>query len=105
MFRPIRAAAVVFAAACMPPPAAAHDHWINRGDYVDPRSGVHCCGPNDCFALPASDIEATPGGYRIRSTGELVPYREVLPSEDASFWRCKKFDGSRRCFFAPASGS
>ena len=34
---------------------------------------------------------------------EAVPFSEALPSPDGEFWRCKRPDGSRRCFFAPQS--
>jgi hypothetical protein len=32
-------------------------------------------------------------------------YSEAQQSEDGSFWRCKRYDGSRRCFFVPGMGS
>jgi hypothetical protein len=32
---------------------------------------------------------------------ESVPFAEAQPSPDGEFWRCKRPDGSRRCFFAP----
>ena len=30
-----------------------------------------------------------------------TPFNEAQPSPDGEFWRCKRADGSRRCFFAP----
>jgi hypothetical protein len=30
-----------------------------------------------------------------------VPFNEAQPSPDGEYWRCKRPDGSRRCFFAP----
>jgi hypothetical protein len=80
--------------------AAAHDFWINHGTYRSPR-GEHCCGDNDCFMVPARDVRATAAGWLIESLGETIPYSEVQTSEDGEFWRCKRYDGSRRCFFAP----
>jgi len=88
--------------ALMSTPAAAHDHWINRGDYKG-SDGQHCCGPNDCFRVPGDRIKATPRGYVLLDYNETVPYSQAIPSEDRSFWRCKKWDGSRRCFFAPSN--
>lgn len=84
-------------------PAWAHDdaEWINHGRYHSLADGSHCCGPNDCFVVPAEHMSALPSGWNINTTGELVPYRETQSSEDGQFWRCKRHDGSRRCFFAP----
>ena len=81
----------------------AHDHWINHGRYVGV-DGVHCCGPNDCFEVAGNDIKVTATGYELLSYRETVPFREAQASEDGKYWRCRKFDGSRRCFFAPQPG-
>lgn len=83
--------------------ATAHDHWISRGGYTD-AVGTHCCGPNDCFVIPDTDMQSTPAGWQIISTGEVIPFAEAKMSEDAQFWRCKKLGGERRCFFAPNMG-
>jgi hypothetical protein len=32
---------------------------------------------------------------------EAIPFAEAQPSPDGEFWRCRRPDGSRRCFFAP----
>jgi hypothetical protein len=32
---------------------------------------------------------------------EAIPFSEAQPSLDGEFWRCRRPDGSRRCFFAP----
>ena len=88
---------------CVSMTAWAHDFWINRGKYVGP-DGVHCCGPNDCIEIPATQVLASTQGYRRLTYGEVVPYREALTSEDGKYWRCRKRDGSRRCFFAPLPG-
>ncbi len=84
-------------------PATAHDFWINHGNYTS-KEGVHCCGDNDCSALEPNDVKITPRGY-VLTNGELVPFTEAQPSEDGEYWRCKRFDGSRRCFFAPQPSS
>jgi hypothetical protein len=85
-------------------PTQAHDFWINHGNYKSPR-GEHCCGDNDCSMVPAGDVKGTPNGWLIESSGELVPYSETHSSEDGEFWRCERYDESRRCFFAPQPGS
>lgn len=86
------------------PPAAAHDFWINWGGYRSPVDGTHCCGDNDCHELSADEVKITPRGYAL-ANGELVPFSEAQPSEDGEYWRCKRYDGSRRCFFAPQPGT
>jgi len=86
-------------------PALAHDFWINHGNYKSPGDGTHCCGDNDCFMISASDVQPTAAGWLIKSLSETVPYGESQTSEDGAFWRCKRHDGSRRCFFAPQPSS
>jgi hypothetical protein len=105
-----------FVAACLFAPglASSHDFWINHGNYKSPIDGVHCCGDNDCKELPDQNVRIGPNGYslllsdpagRNKSVVELVPFFEAQPSEDGHYWRCKRYDGSRRCFFAPMPSS
>jgi len=105
--------------------ASAHDVWINRGTYKNP-AGEWCCGAEDCGVVAPGAVKAGVGGYSLRGpvtygqgvTGnaedgptrqeninELVPYSQSLPSPDGAYWRCKRPDGTPRCFFAPPSGS
>lgn len=79
--------------------ALAHDSWISRGGHRN-MSGETCCGENDCFVTFAQSVTLPAPGYRLPN-GEFVPQQEVLSSPDGQFWRCKRPDGSRRCFFAP----
>jgi hypothetical protein len=86
--------------------AFAHDrwgnpNWIANGHFTSPIDGSHCCGINDCAELASDDVRETDGGYYINKLNEVVPFREVQVSKDGQYWRCKKPDGSRRCFFAP----
>jgi len=81
------------------PWALAHDSWISRGGHRN-GAGEWCCGEGDCFVVPGQQISFTPQGYRL-SGDELVPYSEAQPSPDGAYWRCKRPDGTRRCFFAP----
>jgi hypothetical protein len=89
-------------------PAFAHDigpgAWINHGRYVSPIDGQHCCGEHDCFEIDSNDVRETAGGYWLLKLNEMVPRREVQNSRDGHYWRCKKADGTRRCFFAPPPG-
>jgi hypothetical protein len=51
--------------------------------------------------VPGNQVNVTPAGYRLQANGEIVPFNEAQPSPDGAYWRCKRPDGSRRCFFAP----
>ena len=105
--------------------ALAHDVWISRGTYKNP-AGEWCCGAEDCGVVSPNAVKAITGGYSLRGdvtygvgvTGneadgptrqeninETVPYSQSLPSPDGAYWRCKRPDGSPRCFFAPKPGS
>ena len=79
--------------------AQAHDSWISRQGLRNP-AGEWCCGENDCFVTPAQIVSLPAPGYRLPD-GEFVPQAEAMPSPDGQFWRCKRHDGTRRCFFAP----
>jgi len=81
----------------------AHDHWINHGNYASPTDGIRCCGENDCFLVLEGNVSITAQGY-VLTSGEHIPFREALVSEDGRYWRCQRHDGSRRCFFAPRGG-
>jgi hypothetical protein len=101
--------------------ALAHDIWISRGSYRNP-AGEWCCGANDCGIVSPNAVTPVVGGYSLRgdvvygveATGnaadgptwreqvnEVVPYSQSLPSPDGAYWRCKRPDGTNRCFFAP----
>jgi hypothetical protein len=102
-----------------------HDIWINRGAYRNP-AGEWCCGAADCGVVSPDAVKAGASGYSLRgdvtygvgvtgnaadgpthhdTVNEVVPYSQSLPSPDGSYWRCKRPDGSPRCFFAPKPGS
>jgi len=117
----MKAIMLALATTCCATPAWAHDHWINWGGYRGP-DGVHCCGPNDCEAVPDPGVKITRAGYALsyRSqflewhsggvgvpvvVNETVPFTEAQSSEDSHYWRCQRSDNTRRCFFAPQPGS
>lgn len=83
--------------------ASAHDSWISRGAYRN-GAGEWCCGDNDCAVIPPNQVKTNTTGYRLYDS-ETVPYSEAQPSPDGAYWRCRRPDGSRRCFFAPPPGS
>jgi hypothetical protein len=105
--------------------AFAHDLWISRGGFKNP-AGEWCCGAEDCGMVSPNAVKATGAGYSVIGTvtygeavtgntgdgptytdsvDEVVPYTQALPSPDGAYWRCKRPDGSPRCFFAPPPGS
>lgn len=96
--------------------AFAHDSWISRGGLRN-GAGEWCCGEGDCFMIPSRRVTVTHNGYviwpeiGINETGslgdvsEVIPFSEAQPSPDGQYWRCKRPDGSRRCFFAPPPNS
>lgn len=105
--------------------AFAHDAPIRQGGYKN-LAGEWCCGAGDCGVVSPENVKVGSGGYSLRgpvtygasATGnaadgptwqedlnEIVPYSKALPSPDGAYWRCKRPDGSPRCFFAPPSGS
>lgn len=105
--------------------ALAHDAWISRGGFKNP-AGEWCCGAEDCGVVSPSAVKAGSGGYSLsgsvtygeavtgnahdgptwqETVNETVPYSQSLPSPDGAYWRCKRPDGSPRCFFAPPPGT
>jgi hypothetical protein len=110
MLRCLARLALVFATfVLIIPDSLAHDSWISRGGHKN-AAGEWCCGHGDCFVIPKERIMMTGEGYVIihgplAGVGpqmyEAVPFTEAQPSPDGEFWRCKRPDGSRRCFFAP----
>jgi hypothetical protein len=84
-------------------PALAHDSWISAGGFRN-IGGEWCCGTEDCFVVPPENVKMSPAGYQMIN-GEFVPLSETQPSPDGAYWRCKRADGTRRCFFAPPPGT
>lgn len=101
---PIRLLLILIPAVLVTSFALAHDSWISRGAYKSPVSNEWCCGENDCFVIPSESVKMNGVGYELFGV-ETVPFTETIPSPDGAFWRCKRPDGSRRCFFAPPQGS
>jgi hypothetical protein len=100
MFRSLaRLALAVTCLALIAATGAAHDSWIYGGGYRN-AAGEWCCGEGDCFEMPKDIVRMDGSGYWLFEL-EHIPYSEAQPSPDGAFWRCKRPDGSRRCFFAP----
>jgi hypothetical protein len=84
-------------------PVLAHESWISRNQLKN-AAGEWCCGEGDCFVIPRQSIGMNGTGYQLFGV-ETIPFSEAQPSPDGAFWRCKRPDGTRRCFFAPPPGS
>ena len=54
--------------------------------------GWECCSMRDCKELPKDEIKATPIGWKVESTGEVIPYgdKRVKQSKDERFHRCAR---------------
>jgi hypothetical protein len=69
-----------------------------------------CCSNMDCRQLAAGELEERPEGYVIRSTGELVGYRDprVKDSPDGLLHWCAHPAGADAghtiCLFVPPKG-
>ena len=74
--------------------------WIRQGGYRN-FAGEFCCGEHDCAPIDGVTTVAHPQSGYLLPGGELVPQAEAKASQDGRFWRCRRPDGSRRCFFAP----
>ena len=115
-----RLALCALAFVAMISPALSHDqwgnpNWIANGHYTSPVDGSHCCGLADCAVVDQENVQEITGGLHVRGVvtygsgagaivqdiNEIVPHAEIQPSRDGHYWRCKRPDGSRRCFFAP----
>jgi hypothetical protein len=95
-------ASAFFAGLVLASPVLAHDSWISAGGYRN-TAGEWCCGASDCAVVPPENVQMSGAGYHMID-GEIVPFSETQPSPDGAYWRCRRPDGSRRCFFAPPPG-
>src|SRR5437867_1747975 len=96
MFGSLARLALVFVGlAFVIPDTLAHDSWISRGGHRN-AAGEWCCGIGDCYVIIQSPLA---GMGPVQH--EAIPFSEAQPSPDGEFWRCRRPDGSRRCFFAP----
>lgn len=76
-----------------------------------------CCSSKDCYSIAWTDVEPVEDGWRIKATGEVIPYEQVreTPAEGGGqFHRCSikgdrtrntiGLSSGRACFWAPPMG-
>ena len=86
--------------------ARAHDAEPTAAQPEGWKYPYECCSGYDCRRVPNGWIEETNGGYRIRTTGEVIPYNssKIKASKDAEFHWCSKGGsdtGKTICLFVP----
>ena len=72
-----------------------------------------CCSDKDCWEVGPEDVTATSSGWRIESSGEIVPYddpriRPTPPEGGQEFHVCHLAGdpkGRILCLFVPVLGS
>lgn len=125
LLRPVLRMSVLSISSLWVTSVLAHDLWISRHSYRNP-AGEWCCGAEDCGVVSPNAVKASKGGYSLRGpvtygmgvTGneadgptrqedlnEIVPYSPDAAVAGRRARRCKRPDGTPRCFFAPPSGS
>lgn len=73
---------------------------------------LECCSEKDCAPIPETDVEVTPQGYLIKSTGERIPYKAARTAPDGQYHVCRYTPSSPiiqpvarpPCFWAPMTG-
>lgn len=72
--------------------------------------GWDCCSLTDCAQMPHGEIQETPQGYLVRSTGEVIAYgdKRLRQSKDEFFHRCAKNGDFKSetslCLYTPDRG-
>ena len=88
--------------------------WIqDNPNYTDmDNPNIHCCGPSDCGPWPEEDVEVTPDGFHLKSTGETIPFKKTYLTEPdqvghSAYWRCKRRTDppQTRCLFVPGGAT
>lgn len=82
-------ALAVLAAAALIAQARAHG-WYEH--LYDPVTHIKCCDATDCFPYPEEDVRRVANGWLLRTTGEVIEDRRVMPNEDhdrsSIYFRC-----------------
>ncbi len=70
--------------------AEAHDAPPSRKQPTGWSYDFTCCSATDCSQARDGDILATPQGWRVAATGEVIPYDDsrIKHSKDEYFHRC-----------------
>ncbi|WP_181702689.1 hypothetical protein [Chthonobacter albigriseus] len=63
-----------------------------------------CCSDKDCRPISSGDVEATPYGWRLKLTGDVVAFSQARRSRDGAFHWCTvggRNNGKTICLYAP----
>ena len=105
-------AALALAAAGILSMAPAHDRPGADAGWIE-KNHSDCCGEDDCFPIPRTDLELVKRGgrygWQVKGHPNTIPEREAIPSEDGRYWKCvmPDWDGTGphvRCLFMPGAG-
>lgn len=81
-----------------------HNQWADGGR-VPPWIKSMCCGEADAHQLGPEDYTSEEDGYHIKGLDHIVPFKDVIPSQDGqwwAFWNENLGPGATiYCFFAP----
>lgn len=100
------AGVAIAGAVALATPAKSHD-WYDQA----------CCHAThhggDCKPIEDDAVEITPKGWRVKETGEVVPYADTRErkSKDSQFHRCSPSYKNpnamnyTRCLYVPGMGS
>lgn len=89
---------------------------LNLHSVSDPKHWypIECCSRYDCYPLMDGDVIEENGGFKIQSTGEWFPYKQIRGSGDAQFHRCSSLGNrseptlikkDKACLFVPGPGT
>lgn len=62
-----------------------------------------CCSGIDCHEVPASEVDLTAGGYRLKD-GVVIPYGEERFSPDGKFHVCRRLAGEGKVIYPSEDG-
>ena len=77
--------------------------WFRPAPSKRAAAAIRCAAPVTYGEAVTGN--AADGPTHQENVNEIVPYSQSLPSPDGAYWRCKRPDGTPRCFFAPPPGS
>jgi hypothetical protein len=85
--------------------------FLSTAAYGHSWYGWECCSGQDCKPIPVGDVKATPAGWQVLITGEVIAYgsKQIKDSKDENFHRCARSadfsaKGVTLCLYVPPAG-